>query len=108
MALAGILAISTIPYNVFAASGEITADKGSSQVPAKVTAEAAQFSVTVPAILPIDVSADGTVSTADDVKIVNNSASPVKVTKVSVEAINEWELAEFNIKSTKMTLRKGD
>ena len=104
--LAGVLTISTIPYNVLAASGEITADKGSSQVPAKVTAEAAQFSVTVPAILPIDVSADGEVTTADDVKIVNNSASPVKVTKVSVEAINDWQLAEFDSDFTRMRVNE--
>lgn len=104
--LAGVLTISTIPYNVLAASGEITADKGSSQVPAKVTAEAAQFSVTVPAILPIDVNADGAVTTADDVKIVNNSASPVKVTKVSVEAINDWQLAEFDSDFTRMRVNE--
>ena len=47
---------------------------------------ATKMSVTVPTVLPIAVGTDGTVSTATDAKIVNNSFGAVKVNSVSIEA----------------------
>ena len=58
------------------------------------------MSVTVPTVLPIAVGTDGTVSTATDAKIVNNSFGAVKVNSVSIEAAQGWSLAAFGDKST--------
>ena len=43
---------------------------------------------------------DGTVSTATDAKIVNNSFGAVKVNSVSIEAAQGWSLAAFGSKDT--------
>ena len=53
-----------------------------------------------PTVLPIAVGTDGTVSTATDAKIVNNSFGAVKVNSVSIEAAQGWSLAAFGDKST--------
>ena len=94
--LSGILAITTLASTIPSTlAANIDTDGGNSKVPAKVTAEAAHFSVTVPTTLPITVQADGTVLTADDTKIVNNSMGPVSVTKIAVEGQNGWEIVDF-------------
>ena len=69
----GLMASLAVP--TFAA--DISTSGGSQEVPAVLDAEAATFSVTVPTSLPISVSATGEVTTADDVKIVNNSHGAV-------------------------------
>ena len=61
---------------------------------------ATKMSVTVPTVLPIAVGTDGTVSTATDAKIVNNSFGAVKVANVSIEAAQGWSLAAFGDKTT--------
>ena len=61
---------------------------------------ATKMSVTVPTVLPIAVGTDGTVSTATDAKIVNNSFGAVKVNSVSIEAAQGWSLAAFGDKAT--------
>ena len=61
---------------------------------------ATKMSVTVPTVLPIAVGTDGTVSTATDAKIVNNSFGAVKVANVSIEAAQGWSLAAFGDKAT--------
>ena len=61
---------------------------------------APKMSVTVPTVLPIAVGTDGTVSTATDAKIVNNSFGAVKVNSVSIEAAQGWSLAAFGDKAT--------
>ena len=48
---------------------------------------ARMFSVTVPAVLPVSVAADGTASVAGDAVIVNYSTDAVRVTDISVQAI---------------------
>ena len=48
----------------------------------------------------IAVGTDGTVSTATDAKIVNNSFGAVKVNSVSIEAAQGWSLAAFGDKAT--------
>ena len=68
---------------------------GSASVPVTVAREAANFSVTVPTTLPISVSADGTVTTATDAVIANNSGAPVAVTKVELTSQNNWTLAAY-------------
>ena len=61
---------------------------------------ATKMSVTVPTVLPIAVGTDGTVSTATDAKIVNNSFGAVKVNSVSIEAAQGWNLTAFGDKAT--------
>lgn len=57
--------------------------------------DAPQFSVTVPAALPVSVDADGGVSVATDAKIENHSAGAVKLDSIRVEPQNDWTLAPW-------------
>ena len=61
---------------------------------------ATKMSVTVPTVLPIAVGTDGSVATATDAKIVNNSYGAVKVANVSIEAAQNWHLTAFGDKET--------
>ena len=98
------LAISASAANTVDASG----GTGTSSVTLSSTADgsiggdpaATKMSVTVPTVLPIAVGSDGTVSTATDAKIVNNSFGAVKVNSVSIEAAQGWSLAAFGDKAT--------
>ena len=51
---------------------------------------ATKMNVTIPTILPIAVGVDGTVTTATDIRITNNSYGAVKVDNVKVEAGTGW------------------
>ena len=105
--LSGILTVTMLAQAVpTALAVDISYDSGSGQVPAKVTAEAANFSVTVPTTLPITVQADGNVITADDVKILNNSASPVEITNMRVEAQNDWKLIDFETEPSNLKVNE--
>ena len=98
------LAISASAANTVDASG----GTGTSSVTLSSTADgsiggdpaATKMSVVVPTVLPIAVGTDGTVSTATDAKIVNNSFGAVKVNSVSIEAAQGWSLAAFGSKDT--------
>ena len=98
------LAISASAANTVDASG----GTGTSNVTLSSTADgslggdpaATKMSVTVPTVLPIAVGTDGTVSTATDAKIVNNSFGAVKVSSASIEAAQGWSLTAFGDKST--------
>lgn len=98
------LAISASAANTVDASG----GTGTSNVTLSSTADgslggdpaATKMSVTVPTVLPIAVGTDGTVSTATDAKIVNNSFGAVKVSSVSIEAAQGWSLTAFGDKAT--------
>ena len=94
----------------FASAAEVTSDGGSatSSVTLSSTADgslngdsaATAMSVTVPTVLPIAVGTDGTVTTATDAKIINNSFGSVKVNSVTIEAARNWSLTAFGDKST--------
>ena len=78
---------------------------GTSSVTLSSTADggdpaATKMSVTVPTVLPIAVGTDGSVATASDAKIVNNSFGAVKVANVSIEAAQGWSLAAFGDKAS--------
>ena len=98
------LAISGSAANTVDASG----GTGTSSVTLSSTADgsiggdpaATKMSVTVPTVLPIAVGTDGTVSTATDAKIVNNSFGAVKVASVNIEAAQGWALTAFGNKDT--------
>ena len=93
-----------------ASAAEIDADGGSGSTPVYLSSTAdgsiggdpaaTKMSVTVPTVLPIAVGTDGTVSTATDAKIVNNSFGAVKVNSVSIEAAQGWSLAAFGDKAS--------
>ena len=107
-----ILAICMIASLAISASAANTVDAsggtGTSSVTLSSTADgsiggdpaATKMSVTVPTVLPIAVGTDGTVSTATDAKIVNNSFGAVKVNSVSIEAAQNWHLTAFGDKAT--------
>ena len=87
---------------------DVSGGTGTSSVTLSSTADgsiggdpaATKMSVTVPTVLPIAVGTDGTVSTATDAKIVNNSFGAVKVNSVSIEAAQNWHLTAFGDKAT--------
>lgn len=56
------------------------------------SAYAVNIDVTVPASLPITVSADGTVTTATNAAIRNYGSSPIVVSSINVTAQNGWSL----------------
>ena len=107
-----ILAICMMASLAIGASAANTVDTsggtGTSSVTLSSTADgsvggdpaATKMSVTVPTVLPIAVGTDGTVSTATDAKIVNNSFGAVKVNSVSIEAAQGWNLTAFGDKAT--------
>ena len=74
--------------SVFAAPGDQT-------VPVDLTVEEPIFNVTVPLSLPITIDTDGSILTADNVNIINNSAGPVSITGVQITGANGWKTAEF-------------
>lgn len=90
-ALALMLAAS-MPVAALASNIDVAGGTGSAVV--NLDVEAPTFSVTVPTSLPINVDADGVVSTADNVKIVNNSHGSVIVTGVSMTGKNSWQIVE--------------
>lgn len=67
-----------------------------------------RFSVTVPAVLPIAVSENGTVTTAANASIINNSAGTVMVTDVWVSGENGWSVVPYsrNMASEKVDSRQ--
>ena len=107
-----ILAICMIASLAISASAANTVDAsggtGTSSVTLSSTADgsiggdpaATKMSVVVPTVLPIAVGTDGTVSTATDAKIVNNSFGAVKGNSVSIEAAQGWSLTAFGSKDS--------
>ena len=107
-----ILAICMIASLAISASAANTVDvsggTGASSVTLSSTADgsiggdpaATKMSVVVPTVLPIAVGTDGSVATASDAKIINNSYGAVKVNSVSIEAAQGWSLAAFGDKAT--------
>ena len=64
-------------------------------IPAHATDDA-QFSVTVPAALPITVDASGSVSVSDSARIENHSVAPVKLSAIRIESQNNWEIEPWS------------
>ena len=58
-----------------------------------------KMSVVVPTVLPMAMSEDGIVVTADNCKIVNNSYGAVRVKSVTISAASDWHLTKFGDKS---------
>ena len=83
------------PVNLTTTNGGLNEDGsgGSTVTPTKLN-------VTVPTALPLAMSDDGTVVTADNCKIVNNSYGAVRVKSVTIHTANGWKLTSFGNKST--------
>ena len=58
-----------------------------------------KMSVVVPTVLPMAMSEDGVVVTADNCQIVNNSYGAVRVKSVTISAASDWNLTKFGDKS---------
>lgn len=67
--------------------------------PVMLEASGLYFSVTVPTVLPVYVDEKNDHFEAENVKIINNSYGPVKVTEVKVHEQNNWKLAEYDEKA---------
>lgn len=73
----------------------IISSPGTGSTPVTLTAAASTFNVTVPTSIPLVVGADSKVTSPSDVKIVNNSAGPVKVTAIAMND-GAWTMADYN------------
>ena len=101
--LSGILAlimIFSMSINAFALteSSGVYESGGSESVPVTLNVAPAIFSVTVPSVLPVSVTADGEVVCAEsgEARIINYSHGAVKVTNLEIDAINGWETVDFD------------
>lgn len=92
MLLAVVLAIGC---SATAFAHEVTTDGGSGAVPVVLTQKVTKFSVTVPTVLPVYMSATHEIEVATDAKIINNGFGPVCVKSVQVDSLKDWELVEF-------------
>lgn len=91
-----LLLCMSMAFGQTAFAAEVNASGGDGTVPVELTAEATTFKVRVPTILPVDVDADGVVTVADDARLVNESAGPVRVSNVAVTNENGWVLQDWD------------
>lgn len=87
-------------------------------VPVTLTVEAPIFSVTVPTALPVTITQDGSILTADNAAITNLSAGPIAIYDVEILAASGWETvaygtldlkdAQVNAKKLSLQLIFGD
>ena len=106
--LLALIMLSTISVSQVSATA-VTGTGKSGSVPVKLTAEAATFSVTVPASLLISVDKDGVVTTPTAAKIVNNGHGAVKVTGIAIAGQDGWTTVDYdssNMQSEKVGTKK--
>ena len=80
------------------ADGTQTVDESGSpaEIPVYLTAEAVTLNVTLPTAFPVVLDPDTAGSrTADNLRIVNNSAGSVRVSEIRVAQAGEWSLADY-------------
>ena len=87
-----LMLAASMPMAAFASNIDVAGGTGSAVV--NLDVEAPTFSVTVPTALPINVSADGEVTTSSEAKIVNNIHGSVIVTNVTVTGKTYWQVVE--------------
>ena len=95
---------------VGASAAEIDASGGSGSTPVHLSSTddgtetgnpaATAMRVTVPTALPMAMSRDGVVTTADNCWIINNSYGAVRVASVTITAADGWSLTAFGDKSS--------
>lgn len=91
-------------------AAEITSNGGNGSTPVYLSSTddgtldgnpaATALSVTVPTALPMAVGTDGTVTTADNCRITNNSFGAVRVKTATINGENGWTLTAFGAKET--------
>ena len=91
--LTGALLFSVSVVSFGAAQIDESGNEGSSRVTLNVAS--AEFKVTVPTVLPIDVDENNNVTVADDAEIINQCNGSVEVTDVSIESDNGWSIVPF-------------
>lgn len=84
---------ATSPVNLTTTNEGLSGDGGGETTPTRM-------SVTVPTALPMAMSDDGTVVTASDCRITNNSYGAVRVRSVSISAATGWNLTAFGDKAS--------
>lgn len=100
-----------LSLSVAASAAEIDTNGGSGSTPVSLTttndglsedavATATKMSVVVPTALPMAMSDDGTVVTATDCQITNNSYGAVRVKTVNISAADNWNLTAFGTKDS--------
>ena len=105
MSLTLILAIP-IPVS----ANEITSSGGSAVVPVSLTTTnggidddgritPTRLSVILPTTLPLAMADDGSIVTATDCQIINNSYGAVRVKKVTITAVSGWHLTAYGSKA---------
>ena len=79
----------------YKAANSTISSPGTGSTPVTLTAAASTFNVTVPTSIPFVVGADSKVTSPSNVKIINNSAGPVKVAAI---AMNDgvWTMTDYN------------
>lgn len=78
-----------------AANSGTISSPGTGSTPVTLTAAASTFTVTVPTSIPLVVGADSKVTSPSGVKIINNSAGPVKVTAIAMND-GAWTMIDYN------------
>ena len=86
---------ASTPVNLTTTNGGLDEDGtgGGTVTPTKLN-------VIVPTALPLAMSDDGTVVTADNCKIVNKSYGAVRVKSVTISAASDWNLTSFGDKNS--------
>lgn len=89
---------------------DITTDGGNGTTPVNLSSTvdgtldgdpaATALSVTIPTSLPLAMSVDGDIATADNAKITNNSFGAVRVKTATISGANGWTLVAFGNKNT--------
>ncbi len=103
------LAVCALSLPTMAA--EINKSGGSASTPVSLTTTnggldgggdvtATKLNVVVPTSLPMAMSDDGSVVTANDCRIVNKSYGAVRIKSVTISAASGWHLTKFGPKST--------
>lgn len=78
-----------------AANSDTISSPGTGSTPVTLTAAASTFNIIVPTSIPLVVGADSKVTSPSDVKIINNSAGPVKVTAIAMND-GAWTITDYN------------
>ena len=89
----------------FADGTAVSGVGGTGETPVSLTADATAFSVTVPTSIPIKVNADASVTcpSASAVKITNNCAGAIKVSKIEMRD-SAWGLVSYDGGDRNVTL----
>jgi len=103
-----LVMICVMSVSAFAAEIDTSGGSGSTHVSLSSTSDgtegdtpsATAMRVTVTTALPMAMSQDGVVTTADNCKIVNNSYGAVRVKSVTITAAGNWSLTAFGNKSS--------